>query len=61
MKILIPDCWLENIFSPYFCIENQGIDEMHSLVPHRNYPFIITVILSWGMHIQNSNIAPSTS
>jgi hypothetical protein len=70
VRTLVPYCRFENNFSAYFRIE---INEQNFHIVHRkliNYTlqfptkavlYIITPILTWGVRIQNNNIAPATS
>jgi hypothetical protein len=69
IETLSPNCWFENVFSPYFYIEisKQNLQViLQELIEHRFYFLvegvlhIITFVLSWCMHIQN-NITPMTS
>jgi hypothetical protein len=70
MWTLVPNCQFENFFSAYFCIEFEQKNFCilpRKLIKYSSYflieavLYIIAVVLTWGMHIQNSNIAPVTS
>jgi hypothetical protein len=70
MLTFIPDCWVENIFPAYFHIEiTQQIFHIlpRKLIKYTSWFhmeavfYVIALILTWDVHIQNNNIAPVTS
>jgi hypothetical protein len=70
VKLVIPNCWFENIFFTYFGIEVSK-QNFHAVLREMiEYTFfllikavlrIINFILCWGMNIQNNVIIPATS
>jgi hypothetical protein len=70
VQTLIPDCRFEDIFPTYFCIEITQ-QNLH-VIPRKRIKYmswflikvvlyILALILTWGVHIHNNNIAPVTS
>jgi hypothetical protein len=70
MWTFVADCRFENILPSYFCVEVT--QQNFHIVPRKvikymsqflleAVPYIIALILTWGVHIQKHNIAAATS
>jgi len=53
--IHVPPMLWWNLLTTFSC-GMYGIDQVHTVAPHETVPLIITFILRWDMHKQNSDI-----